>query len=170
MQHFPPPGGVDNGYELRQPTATGGSRESCESDARFSLHPTAALSSSYAQSIKSPSGTSTTTASPASPPPYSTNRVSISNPTAPTSLASLAVSLTASQRSRRQSQPTGYLRRRSLAAGGRLSVADLAAVTASSSGGGGGLLRRRRAVEISDHKAVVLLHSKLKGMKLEDIA
>jgi len=31
-------------------------------------------------------------------------------------------------------------------------------------------LRRRRAVEISDHKACVLLHSKLKGMKLEDIA
>ena len=29
---------------------------------------------------------------------------------------------------------------------------------------------RRRAVEISDHKAVVLLHSKLKGMKLEDVA
>ena len=29
---------------------------------------------------------------------------------------------------------------------------------------------RRRAVEISDHKEVVLLHSKLKGMKLEDVA
>jgi hypothetical protein len=83
------------------------------------------------------------------------------------SLAALAASLTANQRTRRQSQPTGYLRRRSLAAGGRLSVADLAGVSGA---GGGGLLRRRRAVEISDHKAVVLLHSKLKGMKLEDIA
>ncbi|KAI1305370.1 hypothetical protein HDE_01410 [Halotydeus destructor] len=32
------------------------------------------------------------------------------------------------------------------------------------------LTGRRRAVEFSDHKAVVLLHSRLKGMKLGDVA
>jgi hypothetical protein len=29
---------------------------------------------------------------------------------------------------------------------------------------------RRRAVDASDHKTCVLLHSRLKGMKLEDVA
>ena len=84
-------------------------------------------------------------------------------------LAELAASFAASNRQRKQSISGGYLHhRRSVGAGGRLSVADLAANASGS--GSGAIFRRRRAVEISDHKAVVLLHSKLKGMKLEDIA
>lgn len=43
----------------------------------------------------------------------------------------------------------------------RLSITDLPV---------GVRFARRRAVEISDQKACVLLHSRLKGMKLEDIA
>lgn len=75
----------------------------------------------------------------------------------------LASAFTESNRQRRQSVSGGHLyHRRSV---GRLSVAD-----ASAGAGGGGLFRRRRAVEVSDQKACVLLHSKLKGMKLEDIA
>ena len=35
---------------------------------------------------------------------------------------------------------------------------------------GGRMRQRRKAVEISDQRACVLLHSRLKGMKLEDIA
>lgn len=80
----------------------------------------------------------------------------------------LASAFTESNRQRKQSLAGAHpYHRRSVGGGGRLSVADVAASAGSS---GGGIFRRRRAVEISDHKAVVLLHSKLKGMKLEDIA
>jgi hypothetical protein len=44
----------------------------------------------------------------------------------------------------------------------RLSVPDLPS--------GARFRQRRRAVEISDQRTCVLLHSRLKGMKLEDIA
>ncbi len=44
----------------------------------------------------------------------------------------------------------------------RLSIADLPS--------GARFRQRRRAVEISDQRTCVLLHSRLKGMKLEDIA
>lgn len=65
-----------------------------------------------------------------------------------------------SLRSRRQSQNTSVPNVSRAQA--RLSVPDLP--------GGTRFRQRRRAVEISDHKTCVLLHSKLKGMKLEDIA
>lgn len=84
----------------------------------------------------------------------------------------LAAQFAASNRQRKQSISGGYLHHRRSVAGasGRLSVADIATAAQQSTGSSSGLLKRRRAVEISDHKAVVLLHSKLKGMKLEDIA
>lgn len=80
----------------------------------------------------------------------------------------LATSFAESNRQRKYSISGGYLHRHRQSVGtSRPSVAGL---DANTNLGSSGLLRRRRAVEISDHKAVVLLHSKLKGMKLEDIA
>lgn len=98
---------------------------------------------------------------------YSLKPRSESSAVATNPILELASAFTESNRQRKQSLSGGHpYHRRSVGGGGRLSVADVAA----SAGGGGGIFRRRRAVEISDHKAVVLLHSKLKGMKLEDIA
>lgn len=101
------------------------------------------------------------------------------DPLASNPIADLAASFAASNRQRKQSITGGYLHhrhRRSFAAP-RLSVADIVTTAAQQpqkqqghQGDTTSQFRRRRAVEISDHKAVVLLHSKLKGMKLEDIA